>query len=66
MENCSNNCNGTKMHICFVIVSLIFETAQFCLVGSTAAADFLAVSFGFAFLPVVSFPPDLFVSGGQK
>lgn len=46
-------------------VILIFQTVQFCLVGSKAEGDFLARLFGFALLPVVSFPLDLFVSGGK-
>lgn len=39
---------------------------SFYLVGSKVEADFLAVLFGFAFLLVVFFPRDLFVSGKKK
>lgn len=49
----------------FLIVILICETEQFCLEGSKVEVDFRTVLFGFAFLLVVSFPLDLFASGGK-
>lgn len=78
MKNCSKNLIETKIplsnfqnscitftSVCFFIVILICETEQFCLEGSKVEVDFRTVLFGFAFLLVVSFPLDLFASGGK-
>lgn len=74
MENCCKNVNETKIfktsvshsrRCVFLIVILICETEQFCLEGSKVEVDFRTVLFGFAFLLVVSFPLDLFASGGK-